>query len=317
MSWFLGLDTSNYTTSAALYHRETGEVFMEKQLLPVRENACGLRQSDAVFLHVKQLGKLGGRLLREHGVTPDAIGVSTRPRNVEGSYMPCFLVGDMAADLLSAGLGIPKYDFSHQQGHIAAALYSANALSWLGEEAFYAFHVSGGTTEVLRVTAKGSEMQVDLIGKTLDLNAGQAIDRVGVMLGLSFPCGRELEQLALKWTEPVKARGKLKGVDCCLSGVENQCRTLYEQGKPKEYIARYCLEVVKQTVAGMTRAVFEQYGEKPVVYAGGVMSNSIIREALEREFHGLFAEPVYSADNAAGTAVLAALAHEENKGETE
>lgn len=316
MSWFLGLDTSNYTTSTALYDSQTGQVYMEKQLLPVKEKACGLRQSDAVFLHVKQLGKLCQKLLDEHKVCVEGIGVSTRPRNAEGSYMPCFLVGDMAADLLSAGLGTKRYSFSHQQGHIAAALYSAGALSWLEDSRFYAFHVSGGTTEVLQVTAKDGDMQVSLLGKTLDLNAGQVIDRVGVMLGLSFPCGRQLEQLALSWDEPVSAKVKLKGIDCCLSGVENQCQALFREGKPKEYIARYCLEVVKAAVLAMTREVFRQYGEKPVIYAGGVMSNSLIRQAAEEQFSGKFAAAEYSTDNAAGVAVLAGLAHERRKEET-
>lgn len=319
MAWFLGLDTSNYTTSVALYHRETGEVFMRKKLLPVKEQACGLRQSDAVFLHVKQLGDLAAGLAEQFQGTVSGIGVSSRPRNLEGSYMPCFLVGTMAAQMLGSFLKVPVSSFSHQEGHIAAALYSAGCLGWLDPEhspdGFYAFHVSGGTTEALLVEPAGQGMEIRLLTKTLDLNAGQAVDRVGVMMGLSFPCGRELEQLALKWEEPVQvAKPKLKDGCCCLSGLENQCQALLRQGKPREYVARFCLKTVQETVAAMTQYLLSQYGEKPVLYAGGVMSNSLIRQALQQQFGGRFAKPEYSSDNSAGIAILASMAQSQEEG---
>lgn len=306
--WFLGIDTSNYTTSVAVYHSQTHEVRMRKKLLPVKDAACGLRQSDAVFLHVKQLAGLVEQLMAEEQIPLTAIGVSATPRNAEGSYMPCFLVGTMVAQVLSSVLRIPLYTFSHQQGHIAAALYSADCLDYLHRD-FYAFHVSGGTTEALGVHADGEHMDITLLAQTLDLNAGQAVDRVGVMLGLPFPCGQPLEQLALACTERVKGRAKLKGADCCLSGLQNQCETLYRQGKSKEYVARFCLESIKNTIAAMTEALLREYGNKPIVYAGGVMSNSIIRAELERRFHGKFAAPTYSTDNSAGIALLASIAH--------
>lgn len=69
----------------------------QKQLLPVREGELGLRQSDAVFAHVKQLGALVEALF-EAGPPPLAgVGASVRPRDAEGSYMPCFLVGEAVA----------------------------------------------------------------------------------------------------------------------------------------------------------------------------------------------------------------------------
>ena len=146
MSLFLGIDTSNYTTSVALYDSATGEIAQKKQLLPVREGQLGLRQSDAVFHHTAQLHTLFGELLE--GVNPReiaAIGVSTRPRPVDGSYMPCFTVGENTAKILSAVLRVPLFVFSHQEGHIAAALYSAKRDDLFDKE-FLAFHVSGGTT---------------------------------------------------------------------------------------------------------------------------------------------------------------------------
>lgn len=309
MSYFLGIDTSNYTTSVSVYDSETGEMLRRKKLLPVRQGECGLRQSDAVFHHVQQLPQVTEELLQEFDGRFAAVGVSLRPRDVEGSYMPCFTVGSSVGRILSAVLKVPLYTFSHQCGHIAAALYSAGKTELIGEK-FLAFHVSGGTTEAVIVRPNEEHIfSAELVGKTLDLNAGQLIDRVGVMMGLSFPCGKELEQYALGNTHPVKGKATLKGTNCCLSGIENICRREYENGQSKEYVSALCLETVEKTLEGMCHAVLDQYGMMPVVFAGGVMSDSIIREALQKKFFAFFAEPEFSADNASGTAFLTWLKH--------
>lgn len=310
MSLFLGIDTSNYTTSVALFDSLTGEIAQKKKLLPVREGQLGLRQSDAVFHHTAQLHTLFGEL--HEGVNPreiSAIGVSTRPRPVDGSYMPCFTVGENTAKILSAVLRVPLFVFSHQEGHIAAALYSAKRDDLFDKE-FLAFHVSGGTTEAVIAKGDGYGFSVDMAAKTLDLNAGQAVDRVGLMLGLRFPCGMELERLAEQNTELIKVRPTLKGCDCCLSGVENRCKKLLESGKSREYVAAFCIESIRVTLCAMTDAIFEKYGSMPVVYAGGVMSNKIIKNSFEEKYNAVFAEPVFSSDNAAGIAYLCYRAFE-------
>ncbi len=301
---YLGIDTSNYTTSAALYNSQTGEITQQKKLLPVREGQLGLRQSDAVFHHTAQLHTLFEELVR--GVDTKqiaAVGVSSRPRPVSGSYMPCFTVGQNTAKILSAALKIPLCEFSHQEGHISAALYSAKKTELFNRD-FLAFHVSGGTTEAVLAKGLGSGFELELVAQTLDLNAGQAIDRVGLMLGLKFPCGPQLEQLALKNTEKLSARPTIKGCDCCLSGVENQCKKLISQGKSPEYVSAYCLEFIRKTLEKMTDALLEKHGELPLVYAGGVMSNSIIQNSFKEKYNAAFAEPVFSSDNAAGIAYL-------------
>ncbi len=147
---FLGIDTSNYTTSVALFDDKTGKIAQSKKLLPVKEGELGLRQSDAVFSHVKQLGDMVSAVFEEYDGKILAVGASTHPRDTEGSYMPCFLVGEMAASCIGASCKIPVLRFAHQQGHVAAALYSANRLDLL-KERFIAFHLSGGTTEALLV----------------------------------------------------------------------------------------------------------------------------------------------------------------------
>ena len=143
------------------------------------------------------------------------------------------------------------------------------------EREFLAFHVSGGTTEAVLAKGTGRGFDLKLVAKTLDLNAGQAVDRVGLMLGLRFPCGMELEKLAMQNTEPVKAHPKLKGCDCCLSGVENLCKKLLGEGRSKPYIAAFCLEYIRKALSMMTDALLEKYGRLPLVYAGGVMSAEV------------------------------------------
>lgn len=305
MSLFLGIDTSNYTTSTAIFNSKTGEMLQQKKLLPVKHGRLGLRQSDAVFHHTVKLHSLFSELVKDIDVNQiAAIGVSTKPRPIDGSYMPCFTVGENTAKILSSALRIPLFPFSHQEGHISAALYSANQDDLFSKN-FIAFHVSGGTTEAVLANGKGDSFSAELVASSLDLHAGQAVDRVGVMLGLDFPCGAELEKLALKNTEKINVHPCLKGCDCCLSGIENICKKLLNDGKSPEYICAYCLEYIRKTLMMMTDRLLEKYGRLPLVFAGGVMSNTIIKNSLIEKYNAVFAEPCYSTDNAAGIAYLA------------
>ncbi|HCB95445.1 MAG: peptidase M22 [Ruminococcus bromii] len=305
MSFFLGIDTSNYTTSTAVFDSNTGKFFQQKKLLPVKPGELGLRQSDAVFHHTAQLHLLFSELVKDiDSKDIAAIGASSRPRPVDGSYMPCFTVGENTAKILSSALKVPLYTFSHQEGHIAAALYDSKSEN-LFTEKFLAFHVSGGTTEAVIAKGNGYGFSLDLAAKSLDLNAGQAIDRVGLMLGLRFPCGAELEKLALKNTKKISVRPTLKECDCCLSGLENICRRLLENNESKEYIAAYCIEYIRKTLSLMTDKLLLKYGTMPVLYAGGVMSDSIIQNSFKEKYNAAFAQPSLSSDNAVGIAYLA------------
>lgn len=312
MAVFLGIDTSNYTTSVAAYDSESGEMLSEKKLLHVSDNACGLRQSDAVFLHVKQLGEVANRVLSKLNNPPIAIGFSIAPRDNEGSYMPCFLVGKMLGQTLASAYKAKLYAFSHQCGHIAAALYSINRLEMLDKE-FLALHISGGTTDLIKVVPDSDKIiSCECIGKSLDLKAGQAIDRVGVMLGLTFPCGPLLEELAEKSEKSFKLKPCIKGLDCALSGLQNQAEKMYAQGKLPCDIAKYCIDFIGASIDGMCKNAALLYPKLPFVFAGGVMSNKKLSSMLKKNYDGLFAEPKYSSDNAAGTAVLCKTAFERN-----
>ncbi len=305
MSVYLGLDTSHYTTSGALYHIPGGEIRQIKQPLPVPEGRIGLRQSEAVFAHTKQLPDVLERLFSNADGKIDGIGVSDRPQQAKGSYMPCFLVGLSAARSIAAVTGKPLSVFTHQQGHVAAALYGCGHLEWL-RAPFIAFHVSGGTTDALLIEPSEEIISCRVAAKSLDLKAGQLIDRVGIMLGLPFPAGKALERLALRANGVYRPKPSTDGGNCHLSGVENQCASMWKSGAPKEEVARFCLASVEAAIAAMTEWMLRSFGDLPLLYAGGVMSNRMLRESFTSRFGGAFAPPEYSADNAAGIAVLAA-----------
>ena len=293
--YFLGIDTSNYTTSAALV--KDGVVIRNvKRPVKVKDGERGIRQSDAVFSHVRNLPEV---LLEIGAQNLAAVGVSTRPRDAEGSYMPCFLAGKAAATGIASLNGLPLCEVSHQWGHLMAALYGAGRMDLYGQD-FLAFHVSGGTTELLRVRGK----TVEKVGGTMDLNAGQVIDRIGVKLGIPFPAGRGMEEIALPFAE-TDCWSHVRGLDCNLSGLENKADTLLAAGESREKVAAYVLKSVCRTLEKLTENALERFGKQPVLYAGGVMSNRLIKEALQKRFHAHFAPPEFSADNAAGVALLA------------
>lgn len=305
---YVGVDTSNYTTSLALCDADGRIIANLKSPLPVKAGERGLRQSDAVFAHVRAMPELF-RALREQYLceyAPVGVGVSVRPRDAEGSYMPCFLAGKAAAEAFAAGCGAPLVELSHQHGHIMAALYSAERLDLLNSERFIAFHVSGGTTEALLVSAHADGFDVELVGGTSDINAGQAIDRVGVAMGLSFPAGRELERLASGYEGEIKRHPVcVRDARCSLSGVENMALALYGESGDARATAAFVFDFIGRTLERVCADVVKKYGEMPVIFAGGVMSNRLMRERLASRFDAYFADGAFSADNAAGIALLA------------
>lgn len=307
---FLGFDTSNYTTSVAYF--DGVNMYQEKRLLPVKEGERGLRQSDAVFHHTKAYPELTTLLVENISCDIYAVGASVSPTTQEGSYMPCFLVGEGAARTVGAVNNVPVYSFSHQQGHIAAALFSAGKTELLNEK-FLAFHVSGGTTDLVLCEPDPIQIiKVTPVASSSDLKAGQAVDRIGVRLGLKFPAGAAVEVLAAQSKKEFKpTKIKLKDGFCSLSGLENKCIKMIEDGSYYEDVAKFLLTYIADVVIAMTKDAFGKIGTLPVVYAGGVMSDKIIRDRIQCEIESYFAEPQYSCDNAAGIAYLTYLSHKE------
>lgn len=301
MAVCLGIDTSNYTTSASV---SCGGLIVKnaRKMLDVENGQRGLRQSDAVFQHTVNLPQVVGAV---SPVNCDAIGVSNTPRDSQGSYMPCFLPGVAVAEAIASINNLPLYKFSHQRGHIAAALYSCGRED-LHHSRFLAFHVSGGTTELTLV----DDGCITLLGGTKDISAGKAIDRIGVKLGMTFPCGKQIDKIS---SDPdALSPGKLSvdGFSFNLSGLENKADELINGGADASYVAAYVLRHICAVIEKLTENALSVYGDLPIIYAGGVMSNSYLKLKLTERFGGLFAEPNYSCDNAAGIARLTELKYE-------
>lgn len=296
----LGLDTSNYTTSIAAFDGTDGTNC--SRLLDVKQGELGLRQSDALFSHVKRLPELADRLF--DSIDPStirAIGVSTQPRAVKGSYMPCFLAGQSQARVLGRVLDVPVYSFSHQQGHIAASVWSAGRMDLL-EKPHLAWHLSGGTTELLLVEPDGLCVTAQRIGGTMDLSAGQLIDRTGQLLGTAFPAGKTIDALARQSETRERFKVRLHHeLEFSLSGVQNQVQQYFGKTNDPAAAARFCLQSAISAVQVATEAARKQYPGLEVVFSGGVASNSLLRQ----QFPGaVFCAPEFSTDNAMGIAVL-------------
>ena len=298
----IGFDTSNYTTSIAYFDGVHGENC--SKLLPVKQGELGLRQSDAVFAHIKGLPELSGRLFCNFDASSvTAIGVSTRPRAVEGSYMPCFMVGYAQAKLLADLYSVPLVEVSHQQGHIASSLWSAGRLD-LMDQPHLAWHLSGGTTELLLVEPDGCNVRCTKIGGTTDISAGQLIDRTGQLLSLPFPAGRHIDELSQSAKNTDLFKVKCNGTEFSLSGVQNKVQQYFAVSKNPAETAAYALRCVANAVFQATKNALKQYPGLTVVFSGGVASNTMLR-AMMQPLNPVFSEPKYSTDNAMGVAVLA------------
>lgn len=322
--YYVGFDTSNYTTSIAVID-ECGTVVSNiKRLLPVPNGQKGLRQSDAVFSHVKAIPEIAIELraalecVEKGKKKVAAIAFSGTPRSSEGSYMPCFLVGEALASCLASFLDVPLYKVSHQAGHVMAAVYSSlgmnekTAAEFIKNK-FAAFHVSGGTTDILIVEPNDENIfSITRAGGTSDLNAGQVIDRIGVKLGFDFPCGARMDNAALNWNDKIKKdKISVNGLSCNLSGLENKATDMILNNDSVESISAYTLDFISRTLEKLTLNVFDKFGNIPIAYAGGVMSSKFISSRLSK--YGKFADAKFSSDNAAGVALLAGEIHKRSK----
>lgn len=299
----LGIDTSNYTTSAAVYDG-TG-YNMSRKILDVKEGMRGIRQSEGVFIHNKELPDILSGVLT--GKTIDAVGVSAAPRNAEGSYMPVFTVGQGYGRAIASALDVNFYEFSHQDGHIMAGIHSANGYELL-ENPFISLHISGGTTEILRSEYNGLRFTNEVIGGTLDISVGQLIDRIGVKMGLKFPCGKEMDFIAQNGTFTTKLPFSVKESYFNLSGVETKLMQMID-GVDVDII-RSVFIYIKDVLCRAIHSALSSTELDKILIVGGVASNSIIREGLTNEFGSgvFFAATELSSDNAVGTALLTYLA---------
>lgn len=306
----LAFDTSNYTTSVAYLDRDSHRSC--RKLLDVPSGGLGLRQSEALFQHIKALPTLLEDLTQNQPLPPlQALGVSTRPREQEGSYMPCFLAGESQARSMATALGLPCYPVSHQQGHLAAATWSIGRLDLL-DSPFLAWHLSGGTTELLHVVPQGKNVVAEVVGGTTDISAGQLLDRSGQRLGLDFPGGKLLDRMALDCDQPLPPFPiKARGLHCSLSGMENQVMNRLDQGASPQAVAAFVLDSLGNILVKISQEAEKIY-HLPLLFCGGVASSQYLAPRLKAL--GLVSKPEYSSDNALGVAVLAQRIHRAGPG---
>ena len=305
----VGFDTSNYRTSVAAVTLD-GEILVNhRELLPVADGERGLRQSDAVFAHIRQIRNAEAALraaLKNTEIA--AAAASTRPRDGEQSYMPVFQVGHTTGCMLAAALDIPFYETTHQRGHLAAALAGSGHES----RRLLAVHLSGGTTDLLAL----DDDAVLQIGGSADLHAGQLVDRAGVAMGLPFPSGEALEALAVRGKSEGRLGCSLEAGDlvCHLSGAETKIRQwIGENSLSREDTAREIYDLLARTITRMLKAAAEKTGIREALITGGVAASALLRQLLEerrRKTRGcpelLFGRPDMSGDNAVGVALIGA-----------
>lgn len=303
MSLYLGIDTSNYTTSVAT----VGETLTNtRKIIDIKEGMRGIRQSDGVFVHLKELPALFDTLEIDMKKI-SAIGVSTTPRRCEGSYMPVFLAGESFARVIAKILGVPLYGYSHQEGHIMAGILSREFYELL-KKPFLAVHLSGGTTEILKCEYKNYHFETEIVGGTLDISAGQLIDRLGVRLGMKFPCGKEMDKVCQACEDKaIKLKTSTKGGYMNFSGMET--RLLDMAGTCDDgLLAKSALTFIGES---LTKAI-NSLECCDVLFVGGVASNSLLRNYFNEKISAnvYFATPELSCDNAVGIAELVRREHE-------
>ncbi len=318
----LGIDTSNYTTSLAITDINGIILIDRRKLLTVRQGERGLRQSHALFQHMENLPEMLLALFGEIDKNRiGAIAASDRPRPIEGSYMPVFKAGVNYGKVMAASLGVPFFEFSHQEGHLEAVRRHS---SLSGETEFLAYHLSGGTCELLHVK-NGS---IEILGGSKDLSFGQVIDRVGVARGMEFPAGKEMDLIAVNFRDkprdPDKAAfiksGLLKkipidGYEINLSGIETQCQREMQKSADAEALIYELFQNISACLCKLTEKAVSETSCGRILFTGGVSASRFVRDEIRRYFDGrelfdgkplqiVFGEPELSSDNAVGAAFL-------------
>ncbi len=302
---FLGIDTSCYTTSLVAAWGDN--IISLKTPLEVKVGECGLRQSEAFFQHSRNLPKLFDELKEKldfQAFEKMTVAVSSKPRNVEGSYMPVFEAGRGYAKVVAGVTGATLVETTHQDGHIMAALYSCDAYE-IAEKPFLVYHISGGTTELLLVRKKGIGFDCEVVGGTLDLPAGQFVDRIGVAAGFEFPAGKFVDKHALEYSgEKPKVQISVRGEYINFSGEETRYRRILAENKDGGFAAYCTMKCISESIKKSIISAQKKYGTKNVLMVGGVSSSEFLRNEFSDMKNVLFAEPILCTDNAVGVCLI-------------
>lgn len=316
--YFMGIDTSCYTSSIAIVDNHENIIYDGRIMLEVPEKSRGLRQSEAVFQHSNNLPLLCSEAFNSFDSNKlSCIGVSTKPRSTEGSYMPVFTAGRNLAKIVSSCIKVPIVECSHQQGHMIAGAWSVDKQY---KDKFLAYHISGGTTELLIADILSDEIRI--IGGTEDLNAGQFIDRVGVSMGIKFPCGKEMDKLCKDESNILEVPLSIKNAFLSFSGPESHVQRLIQSriNLDDEFKSQIAASVFYNIARALEKTILYSstyYNLKDVLLVGGVASNSIISQQLQGSEKARsmgvnisISAPHYSTDNAVGAAIYAKRAYQ-------
>lgn len=307
----LGIDTSCYTTSIAAINLNGELMLSRKSAIKVRAGQKGVRQSEGVFQHINNLGELFGNLSAEIGDSEIvAVCASSRPRPVDGSYMPVFSPGYRFAQSIAGITGASLYATSHQEGHIRAAKWD----SGLDADSFVSIHLSGGTSEILLVSSKTSGYDVEIVGGTRDISAGQLLDRIGVRLGYDFPCGRRIDENSLEFDgETTKLKISHDKGYINLSGIETAIYKIIDSAGNSRSIEKQVSYMAMEAICTkLYRALLhtaKSRGCSDVLFAGGVSSSRFLSSRLSDmlKVEGIrtyWCRPEYAQDNAVGAALI-------------
>lgn len=302
---FVGIDTSAYTTSVAVV--SGGRILSDRRrMLTVPKGARGLRQSDAVFAHIRNFpglfSQLGDFRIR-------AVAYSEKPCPADGSYMPVFCVGASHAAAVAAAANAPLHALTHQHGHIYACFFGNE----IADGDHGAFHVSGGTLELLQIGVKnGIVTRLLPLGGSRDITCGQLIDRVGVAAGLDFPAGAQMETIYRPGADSLSVH--VEGLFANLSGAETQAQRRLQNGEDPASVCSAAIDCAAETVVRLLVNAAGVAGLKSFLFTGGVICNTIIRDKIENlcakmRLSHAFAQKHLCSDNACGLAFAAERLH--------
>ena len=311
----LGIESSCDETGVALYDTSAGGRLVAHALhtqILMHQAYGGVVPELASRDHIRRTVPLLRKVLAESGHTLQEVGAVayTQGPGLAGAL----LVGAAFAEGLAASLGVPTLPVHHLEGHLLSPLLSANP----PEFPFIALLVSGGHSQLMRVTGVGEYL---LLGETLDDAAGEAFDKTAKLLGLPYPGGSALAELAeqgragaITFPRPMLHSGDL---DFSFSGLKTAVLTrVREIGTPdaqqRADIARGFQDAIVEVLVRKSLRAVRESGLRQLVVAGGVGANRALRrqldtQAAKRGIRVYYPELEFCTDNGAMIALAGAL----------
>lgn len=322
----LGIESSCDETGIALYNSETGALLADQLYSQIELHAQygGVVPELASRDHVRKIVPLIEQACAEADMTLqdiDAVAYTAGP-----GLIGALLVGACVGRSMAWALDIPSVEIHHMEGHLLAPLLADDK----PEFPFLCLLVSGGHTLIVDVQGLGD---YTILGDTLDDAAGEAFDKTAKMLGLPYPGGRYIAELAehgdvtrFKFPRPMMNR---PGLDFSFSGLKTFTRLTWEDNQDdddieqlKADIAACFQDAVVDTLTKKCLRAIKQTGHTSLVISGGVSANLQLRETLKKmgqkhHFKSYFPDLKYCTDNGAMIAIAGAMRLEQNIPEKE